>query len=64
MTERPKVCLDGHYSMTETAELLNKDRRTIYRWRKIGFLKTKKYRHCNREYVLGREINRLFGVCY
>lgn len=58
---RPDVCLNGHYSMTEAAFLLDVDRRTIYRWRKMGYIKTKKYRHCDREYIMGRELVKFFG---
>lgn len=47
--------------MTEAAFLLDVDRRTIYRWRKMGYIKTKKYRHCGREYIMGRELVKFFG---
>jgi predicted site-specific integrase-resolvase len=59
---RPDVIKDGRYSMTETAYLLQIDRKTLYRWRKIGMIRTKKYRHCDRDYVPGREILKLFGA--
>ena len=57
---RPRVALDGQYGMTEVAVLLDVDRSTIYRWRKCGYLKTKKHRHNNRPFVLGRDILRIF----
>ena len=60
---RPHVTLDGQYSMTEAAALLKVDRKTIYRWRKMGYLKTKTHRHNKLPFVLGREILRLFDLC-
>ena len=49
--------------MTETANLLEVDRRTIYRWRKSGYLKDKPYRHCSKRYITGREILKIFNAC-
>ena len=60
---RPRVVLDGHYSMTEAADLLAVNRRTIYRWRKSGYLKEKSYRHCTRHFILGREILKIYEIC-
>ena len=62
-TNRPRVSLDGHYCMTEAAALLGVDRKTIYRWRKIGYLKTKKHRFNNRPFILGRDILKLYDLC-
>jgi len=62
MTTRPHVALDGQYSLTETANLLKKDRKTIYRWRKCGYLKTKTHRYNKRPFVLGREILRIYDL--
>ena len=59
-TNRPQVALDGRYSMTETARLLGVNRKTLYRWRACGYLKTKKHRHNKLPFILGREILRLF----
>jgi len=60
---RPNVALDGRYSMVETAALLGVDRRTIYRWRKSGYLKQKRRRFNNRPFITGREIIKIFEVC-
>ena len=61
MTTKPKVVLDGHYSFVEAADLLGKDRRTIYRWRRMGYLpETKSRRHNGRGYILGRHILRAY----
>jgi predicted site-specific integrase-resolvase len=60
MMQRPKVVLDGKYTLTEAAALLGKDRRTLYNWRKLGYLKTKQHRYTKRPFVLGREILRLY----
>lgn len=57
MTAKPHVVLEGHYSFVEAAELLGKDRRTIYRWRRMGYLPETKPRKANRKgYILGRHI--------
>ena len=63
MNTRPHVALDGQYSMTETAAILGKDRKTIYLWRKLGYLKTKQHRYNKRPFVLGREILRIYDSC-
>lgn len=61
MTTRPKVVLDGHYSFADAAELLGKDPKTIYRWRKLGYLPETKSRKFNRKsYILGKHILRAF----
>jgi len=61
MTARPHVSLDGHYSFVEAADLLGVDRRTIYRWRKLGYLPETKSRRFNRKsYILGKHIIRAF----
>lgn len=61
MTNKPHVALDGHYSFAEAAELLGKDPRTIYRWRKMGYLPDTKPRKANRRgYILGKHILRAF----
>ena len=63
MTARPKVALDGHYSFADAAFLLNKDRRTIYRWRKLGYLpETKSRRQGGRGYILGKYILRAYDA--
>lgn len=63
MNSRPNVVLDGHYSFCEAAELLGKDRRTIYRWRKMGYLpETRSRKGARRAYVLGRHILRAFDA--
>ena len=62
---RPKVSPEGRYLFTEAAELLGVDRRTIYRWRKLGYLPETAPRKVNRRsYVLGKHILRVFdAVC-
>lgn len=60
---RPSVRLTDQFSMVETANVLGVDRKTIYRWRKCGYLKTKHCRHGNREYILGSEILKIYDVC-
>lgn len=62
MTIRPKVAPTGHYSFTEAAALLGKDPRTIYRWRKMGYLPVTKPRWSNRGYILGKHILRAFDA--
>lgn len=61
-TKRPRVALDGHYSVTEVADMLEVDRKTIYRWRKCGYLKSQRQRHSTRAVILGREILKLFDL--
>lgn len=61
MTPRPHIVLDAHYSFADAAEILGKDRRTIYRWRKLGYLPETKSRKYNRKsYILGKHILRAF----
>jgi len=62
---RPRVVSDGHYSFQEAADLLGIDRRTIYRWRKMGYIPVTKPRRTNgRSYILGKYILRAFdAVC-
>jgi len=63
MTTRPNVALEGHYSFTEAGILLGKDRKTIYRWRKLGYLPETKSRRFNRKsYILGKHILRAFDA--
>ena len=61
-TTRPRVALDGHYSMTGAAAILAVDRKTVYRWRQLGYLKTKISRFTKQPYVEGREIVKVFDV--
>ena len=63
MTPRPHIVLDAHYSFTEAAELLDVDRKTIYRWRKLGYLPVTRPRMVNhRCYVLGKHILRVWDA--
>ena len=63
MSTRPHVVLDGHYTFCEAAELLGRDRRTIYRWRKMGYLpETRPRKGSRKAYVLGRYILREFDA--
>ena len=48
--------------MTETARLLEVDRRTIYRWRDSGYLTVKVQRVNKRPFVLGRQILKIFDI--
>lgn len=60
---RPRVAQDGRYSFTEAADLLGVDRRTIYRWRKLGYLPETAPRKVNRRsYVLGKYILRAYDA--
>ena len=60
---RPRVSPEGRYLFTEAAELLGVDRRTIYRWRKLGYLPVTRPRMVNhRSYVLGKHILRVFDA--
>lgn len=59
---RPQVVPDGHYSMTEAADLLGVNRSTIYRWRKSGYMKERRYHHCSRHFLLGKEILKIYNV--
>lgn len=60
---RPRVAMDGQYSFAETALLLGVDRKTIYRWRKLGYLPETKPRRINRRsYILGKYIVRAFDA--
>ena len=61
---RPHVALNGQYSMAEAASLLDIDVRTLYRWRKNGYIKTKFHRFSKRPFVEGREISKVFDVFY
>lgn len=64
MTAKPHVALDGHYTFAEAAEILGKSTRTIYRWRKIGYLPETKSRISQKGYILGKHIIRAFeGLC-
>ena len=60
---RPRVATDGHYSFAEAASLLGVDRKTIYRWRRLGYLPESKPRRINRRsYILGKHILRAFDA--
>lgn len=63
VNSKPRVALDGQYSMSEAASLLGVNRKTIYRWRKCGYLKTKMHRYNKRPFIVGREIVKLFELC-
>ena len=60
---RPRVAAEGQYSFAEAADLLGVDPRTIYRWRKMGYLPETKPRRVNRRsYILGKYILRAFDA--
>lgn len=62
---RPKVSPEGRYSFAEAAEILEVDPKTIYRWRKLGYLPQTAPRKVNRRpCILGKHILRVFdAVC-
>jgi len=52
----------GHYSMTETAKILEIDQSTLWRWRRDGTIRVSGYnRTNNRPYFNGKEITRAFN---
>ena len=59
---RPRVALDGRYSISEAALILEVNRTTIYRWKNCGYLKTKRHRYNKRQFILGREILRIYDA--
>jgi len=60
---RPRVAPEGRYLFSEAADLLGVDRRTIYRWRKMGYLPVTEPRRVNRRpYILGKHILRVFDA--
>ena len=60
-TTEPKVALNGKYNQTQTAVLLEVDRKTIYRYIKGGLLKAHQGR-TGRLFVTGRDIIRLWNT--
>jgi len=55
--------MDGTYSFAEAAAILEVDPKTIYRWRKLGYLPETKPRRVNRRsYILGKHIVRVFDA--
>lgn len=62
---RPRVSQEGRYSFAEAAAMLGVDIRTIYRWRKAGYLPETKPRRVNkRKYILGKYILRVYdAIC-
>lgn len=60
---RPKVSPEGRYSFAEAAALLEVDPKTIYRWRKQGYLPETAPRRVNRRAcILGKHILRVFDA--
>lgn len=60
---RPRVAQDGRYNYEEAATLLGVDRRTIYRWRKLGYLAETKSRIIKgKSYILGKHILRVWDA--
>jgi len=57
----PKIARDGFYSTADAAELLAVDPRTIYRWKKAGYLKAKKNWRNGRDYFMGYDLIRVMG---
>jgi len=59
-----KISPTGHYSFTQVAAILGKSTRTIYRWRKIGYLPETKSRFCPKGFILGKHLIRAKeGIC-
>lgn len=59
---RPNVAVNGQYALGEAAHLLGINRRTLYRWRKLGYISTKIHRYAGTPFIEGREILKLFDV--
>ena len=60
---RPNVRPNDTFLFTEAAKLLGVDRKTIYRWRKLGYLPVTRPRMVNhRCYVLGKHILRVWDA--
>ena len=62
-TTRPNIRPTDQFSISDTARLLGVDRKTIYRWRKYGYFKTKTRRINKMPFVEGREILKIFDLC-
>lgn len=62
MSTRPRIPLDGHYTFVEAAALLGKDRRTIYRWRKMGYLPETRSRLMSKGFILGKHILKAYDA--
>ena len=62
---RPNISPEGRYSFTEAAEILGVNPKTIYRWRKLGYLPETAPRKVNRRAcILGKHILRIYdAVC-
>ena len=60
---RPRVAPEDTFNFQETADILGVDRRTIYRWRKMGYVKVTKPRRVNKkEYIKGKEILKVYDA--
>lgn len=60
---RPRIALNDTFNFQEAADLLGVDRRTIYRWRRMGYIKVTKPRKVNkREYILGKELLKVYDA--
>lgn len=60
---RPNIRPNDTFLFTEVATLLGVDRKTIYRWRKLGYLPVTRPRMVNRRsYVLGKHILRVWDA--
>lgn len=56
---------DGRYTMTKTAEILDIDQATLWRWRKSGRIRVSGYSKLNnRPFIKGKEIRRAFNAEY
>lgn len=58
----PKIARDGFYSTADAAHLLEVDRKTIYRWKQAGYIKAKRNKRNNRDYFMGYELMKVFGL--
>ena len=60
---RPRISLTDTFNFQEAADLLGVSRRTIYRWRQMGYIKVTKPRRVNRrEYILGKELLKVYDA--
>ena len=62
VSERPKVSLDGRYSLGETSALLGIHQKTLYRHTVAQNIKCERRASNGRPVYLGREILRYWGA--
>lgn len=57
---RPDIDPRGKYSETQAARLLGVNRSTLYRWKRLGYIKPRPQRHNGWPRYLGRDLLTLF----